>query len=57
MSPGVEKRVEYLPSDLEARLPPLLSFYRRGMIGRHVVIIDVRNRRILDVVYAGATPR
>jgi hypothetical protein len=54
---GLLKRLEYLPGDLEERLPPLLTFYRRAIIGQDVVIIDNRTQRIIDVVHAIARLR
>lgn len=54
---GLLKRMEYLPGDLEERLPPLLTFYRRAIIGQDVVIIDNRTQRIIDVVHASARLR
>jgi hypothetical protein len=54
---GLLKRLEYLPGDLEKRLPPLLTFYRRAIIRQDVVIIDTRTQRIIDVVHAIASLR
>jgi hypothetical protein len=44
--------VECLPADLEGRLRPLLTFYRREIIGQEVVIVEIRTQKIVDVVHA-----
>lgn len=57
LPPGLQQQVEPLPGDLEGRLPLLLTFYRRGIIGQDVLIIDIRSRRIIDIVHAVASLR
>lgn len=51
LPPGLQKRLTPFPLDLERRLPPLPSIYRRGTVDGSVVIVDRRTQRIVDVVY------
>ena len=48
----LQNPVEYLPMDLEGRMRPLLTFYRREIIGREIAIVEIRTQRIVDVVHA-----
>ena len=50
LPPGLQKRLSPFPADLDHRLSPLPSIYRRGMIGQVVVIVDRRTQRIIDVI-------
>jgi len=51
LPPGLQKRLTPLPEPLNARLTLLPSFYRRGIIGSNVLIVDVRSWRVVDVMY------
>jgi hypothetical protein len=50
LPPGLQKRLTPFPTDLDRRLSPLPSIYRRGTIGGAVVIVDRRTQRIIDIV-------
>ncbi len=50
LPPGLQKRLTPFPDDLNRRLPPLPSIYRRGTIGRDAVIVNTRTGRIIDIV-------
>jgi hypothetical protein len=50
LPPGLQKRLTPFPEDLDRRLSPLPSIYRRGTVGQVVVIVDRRTQRIIDVI-------
>jgi hypothetical protein len=50
LPPGLQKRLTPFPEDVDRRLSPLPSIYRRGTIGEVVVIVDRRTQRIIDVI-------
>lgn len=50
LPPGLQKRLEPLPSELEIRLPKLPEAWGRVILGRHVILIDRRTQRILDII-------
>ena len=50
LPPGLQKRLEPLPRDLEARLPRLPEYWERVILQEHVVLIDRRTQRILDII-------
>lgn len=50
LPPGLQKRLEPLPADLERRLPPLPEIWTRVILGRHVILLDRRTQRILDII-------
>jgi hypothetical protein len=50
LPPGLERRLEPLPPDLEVRLPELVVGIARVILGRDVLLIDVRTDKILDVL-------
>jgi hypothetical protein len=47
---GLQKRLEPLPRDLEVRLPRLPDYWERVILQEHVVLIDRRTQRILDII-------
>jgi hypothetical protein len=47
---GLQKRLEPLPKDLEARLPRLPGSWERVILERDVILIDQRSNRILDIL-------
>src|SRR6185369_16585816 len=51
LPPGLQKRAEAFPPELDRRLPRLPDVYRRCWIDGSVVIVDRRTQRIMDVVY------
>jgi hypothetical protein len=57
LPPGLQKRLEPFPEDLERRLPSLPTIYRRGRIGEDVVILDTRTQRIIDIMHDIFGPR
>lgn len=50
LPPGLQKRLEPLPRDLEVRLPRVSEIGRGVILGRHVLLLDRRTERILDIV-------
>jgi hypothetical protein len=50
LPPGLQKRVTPFPVELERRLPPLPSIYRRVVLGQIAIILDRRTQRILDII-------
>lgn len=50
LPPGLQKRLEPLPRDLDIRLPRLPDYWERVILERHVVLIDRRTQRILDII-------
>ena len=50
LPPGLQKRLEPLPRDLEVRLPRLPDYWERVILQEHVVLIDRRTQRILDII-------
>ena len=51
LPPGLQKRLTPFPQDLGRRLPPLPPNYRRGIIGSDVLLVDIRNWRVVDIMY------
>ena len=54
MPPGLQKRVEACPVELERQLPPLPAEYRRGVIGAHIVVFNRNTNVLVDVLRAVA---
>lgn len=50
LPPGLQKRLEPFPRDLEVRLPGIPDIWGRVILGRHVLLIDRRTQRILDII-------
>src|ERR671931_1665045 len=50
LPPGLQKRLQPLPTTLEVQLPSLPDLWGRVILGPHVVRIDRRTNRILDVL-------
>lgn len=50
LPPGLQKRLEPFPVDLEHRLPRIPEICRRVILGRHVILMDRRTNRILDII-------
>src|SRR6266481_3032201 len=50
LPPGLQKRVQPCPVELERRLPPLEPGYTRGVIGAHIVIYNQSTSVIVDIV-------
>ena len=48
--PGLQKRLEPVPADLDRRLPILPEFWERVILERDVILIDRRTNRILDIM-------
>ena len=51
LPPGLQKRVQPFPYELERRLPPLPADYRRVTIGVDVLILNRKTQRIMDVIH------
>lgn len=52
LPPGWQKKLQPLPIDVERRLVPIPSVYRRGVIDDYVVVVDPRRQLILDLIPA-----
>ena len=50
LPPGLQKRLEPLPRELEVRLPRVSDLGRAVILGHHVLLLDRRTERILDIV-------
>lgn len=50
LPPGLQKRLEAFPRELEVRLPGIPDIWGRVILGRHVILIDRRTHRILDII-------
>lgn len=50
LPPGLQKRLEPLPQDLVHRLPRIPEIWSPVILGRHVILLDRRTQRILDVI-------
>ncbi len=50
LPPGLQKRIQPLPSQLEARLPRLPSGQRRIVIAGNVILLEERTAAILDMI-------
>jgi len=50
LPPGLEKRLEPLPWDLERRLPQAPEGTRRVVVGVHVVLLEDRTSRVVDLI-------
>jgi len=50
LPPGLQKRLQPLPVDLENRLPKLPEFWERVILERHIILLDRRTNRILDII-------
>lgn len=50
LPPGLQRRVEPLPVALESQLPPLVEGLARVILGRDVLLIEVRSSRVLDIL-------
>ena len=62
LPPGIQKKLErggtlppgiaknYLPDDLEHRLPPLPQGYERTIVGNDVLLVEIDTGRIADIV-------
>jgi hypothetical protein len=50
LPPGLQKRLEPLPQDLDARLPRLPDYWERVILERDVILVDQRSNRILDIL-------
>ena len=50
LPPGLQKRLEPLPDDLNRQLPALPEYWERVIVERDVILIDRRSNRILDII-------
>ena len=50
LPPGLQKRLQPFPVDLEQRLPRIPEIWRRVVLGPHVILLDQRTSRILDLI-------
>jgi len=50
LPPGLQKRLQPFPADLERRLPQIPEIWRRVFLGSHVILLDQRTSRILDII-------
>lgn len=50
LPPGLQKKVQPLPAQLEQELPKLPAGYRRYVIVGHVILVEERTAKIIDIV-------
>ncbi|MBI3000481.1 MAG: hypothetical protein HYY46_18810 [Deltaproteobacteria bacterium] len=50
LPPGLQKRLEPFPAELELRLPRIPDIWQRVILGPHVILLDRRTARILDII-------
>lgn len=50
LPPGLQKRLQPFPVELERRLPRLPRLWVRVILGRHVILLERRTNRILDLI-------
>lgn len=50
LPPGLEKKMEPLPQELDVRLKPLPPEHVRVVIGTDVIILDKTTQKILDIM-------
>jgi len=50
LPPGLQKKVQPLPAQLEQELPKLPAGFRRYVIAGHVILVEERTARIVDIV-------
>jgi hypothetical protein len=50
LPPGLQKRLQPLPAELDGRLPQLPQAWNRVILERDVILIDRRTSRILDSI-------
>jgi hypothetical protein len=50
LPPGLQKRLEPLPIDLDRRLPRLPESWERVVLEENVILVDRRTQRILDII-------
>lgn len=50
LPPGLQKKVQPLPAELEQELSKLPAGYRRYVIAGHVILVEERTAKIIDIV-------
>ncbi len=50
LPPGLQKRLQPFPVELERRLPSIPRIWVRVILGRHVILLERRTNRILDLI-------
>ncbi len=50
LPPGLQKRFQPLPNDLQERLPKLPENWEGVILHRDVILVDRRANRILDII-------
>ena len=51
LPPGLEKKMEPLPKEVEVRMKQLPPEYTRVVIGTDVIILDKTTQKILDIIH------
>jgi Ni/Co efflux regulator RcnB len=51
LPPGLRKKIERCPDDLERRLPPPPPDCRHAVIGGHIVLLNVKSFVVMDVFH------
>jgi len=51
LPPGLRKKIERCPDDLERRLPPPPPDCRHAVIGGHIVLLNVKSFVVVDVFH------
>jgi hypothetical protein len=50
LPPGLQKRLEPLPVDLDRRLSRLPEYWERVILEHDVILLDRRTNRVLDII-------
>ncbi|MFQ5927767.1 MAG: hypothetical protein ACE5MH_10085 [Terriglobia bacterium] len=50
LPPGLQKKVQPLPRQLAVQLPKLPTGYRRYVLGGHVILVEERTAKIVDII-------
>ncbi len=50
LPPGLQKKLQPIPVELGRQLQPIPEIWERVIIGRHVILLDRRTNRILDII-------
>ncbi len=50
LPPGLQRQAQPLPPDLEVHLPRLPRGYKRVVIGGHIILLEERGARVVDII-------
>ncbi|MFQ5817274.1 MAG: hypothetical protein ACE5H2_04865 [Terriglobia bacterium] len=50
LPPGLQKKLQPLPRQLAVQLPKLPRGYRRYVLGGHVILVEKRTAKVVDII-------